>query len=77
MRISIQNLRLRFRQGVETLYCITFDVQSGEFVGLVGPSCCGKSTALNAMASLISPDEGRSEIMLSVAVVICCLWNQP
>ena len=35
--------------------CIDFDVQPGEFLGIVGESGCGKSTLLFAIAQLLSP----------------------
>jgi NitT/TauT family transport system ATP-binding protein len=57
MKISIQNLGLRFHGGAETLHDVSFEVRSGEFVALVGPSGCGKSTALNVIASLLSEEE--------------------
>jgi peptide/nickel transport system ATP-binding protein len=34
---------------------VSFDVQAGEFVGVVGESGCGKSTMLFAIARLLSP----------------------
>src|SRR5579862_1052591 len=59
MRISIEGLGLRFRQGAEVLRDVNFEVRSGEFVALVGPSGCGKSTTLNLIASLISNEEAE------------------
>jgi len=57
MKISVEGLSLRFSQGVEVLTDVSFEVESGEFVTIVGPSGCGKSTVLNAIASLIGPEE--------------------
>lgn len=57
MNISVQAMGVRFRQGVEALRDASFEVASGEFVTLLGPSGCGKSTVLNAIASLIAPEE--------------------
>jgi NitT/TauT family transport system ATP-binding protein len=59
MNISVQGMGVRFRQGVEALQDVSFEVKSGEFIAIVGPSGCGKSTALNAIASLIEPEEAE------------------
>jgi NitT/TauT family transport system ATP-binding protein len=39
---------------------VTFDVQQGEFVCLLGPSACGKTTILNILAGLDEPTSGRA-----------------
>jgi len=38
---------------------ISFDVNKGEFIGIVGPSGCGKTTILSLIAGLIQPTSGR------------------
>jgi phospholipid/cholesterol/gamma-HCH transport system ATP-binding protein len=38
---------------------VTFDLNSGEIVGLVGPSGGGKSVLLKLMGSIIQPDSGE------------------
>lgn len=38
---------------------ISFDIQEGEFVGIMGPSGAGKSTLLNLLATIDSPTEGE------------------
>lgn len=38
---------------------ISFDIQEGEFVGIMGPSGAGKSTLLNMLATIDSPTEGK------------------
>ena len=41
---------------------ITFKIPRGEFVSIVGPTGCGKSTVLNLAAGLILPDHGQVAI---------------
>ena len=55
--ISISGLTKAFgeRQVIKDL---NLDVESGEIVGLVGPSGIGKSTLLNIIAGLLMPDSG-------------------
>jgi len=38
-------------------------VDDGEFVSIVGPTGCGKTTLLNAAAGLIAPSAGRVDIL--------------
>ncbi|WP_035172277.1 ABC transporter ATP-binding protein [Caldanaerobius polysaccharolyticus] len=37
---------------------VTFEVDEGEFVGVIGPSGCGKSTLLSIIAGLLKPSKG-------------------
>jgi len=51
--ITIEDVSIRFRRGVEVVTHVDLEVPSGEFVTIVGPSGCGKSTLLNAVAGLL------------------------
>jgi putative ABC transport system ATP-binding protein len=59
--IAAQNLRKTYHVGkveVEALRDISFDVQRGEFVSVVGPSGSGKSTLFYLLGGLTHPDGG-------------------
>jgi zinc transport system ATP-binding protein len=41
-------------QGVEALSRISFDIQSGDYIGIVGPNGSGKTTLVKALLGLVS-----------------------
>src|SRR5881296_3903101 len=41
---------------------LSFDVASGEIVGLIGPNGAGKTTTLRALAGILRPTSGRLRI---------------
>ena len=47
------------RNRIEVLKGISFDIEEGEIVGLVGESGCGKSTLAKAILGLVKPDSGE------------------
>ena len=56
--ISVQHIKKSFSDGVQVLKDISFDVEQGEILGIIGPSGSGKSTMLRCIAQLESVDDG-------------------
>ncbi|MBQ4378867.1 MAG: amino acid ABC transporter ATP-binding protein [Treponema sp.] len=56
--ISVKNIKKSFSDGVQVLKDISFDVEQGEILGIIGPSGSGKSTMLRCIAQLESVDDG-------------------
>lgn len=59
MTLSIENLRAGYGK-TEILKSVSIPrIESGAFVGLIGPNAAGKSTLFKTMAGLITPTAGR------------------
>ena len=56
--ISVQHIKKSFSDGVQVLKDISFDVEQGEILGIIGPSGSGKSTMLRCIAQLETIDDG-------------------
>jgi len=50
------------RRQVQALSNVTFDIEEGEQVGILGESGCGKSTLISLALRLYDPDQGLIEI---------------
>ena len=60
--IEIQNIKRNFQVGVETVHAlrgVSFNINEGEFVTIMGTSGSGKSTLLNILGCLDTPTSGE------------------
>lgn len=60
--LEIQNIKREFRMGTETVRAlkgVSFNVNAGEFVTIMGSSGSGKTTLLNILGCLDKPTEGH------------------
>ncbi len=55
--LSVRDLHVRFGDAAEAVRGVSFDLQRGETLALVGESGCGKSTSARAIMHL-SPFTG-------------------
>ncbi len=67
--LSVRDLVVRFETAeggeITVLNGVTFDVQRGETIVIMGGSGCGKSTLLNCLIGEIEPDDGSIVYHLS------------
>ena len=57
-KVRVENLTKNFGD-LKVLNDISFQVKQGEFICLVGPTGCGKTTFLNLLVKLIDPTSGQ------------------
>src|SRR5918994_6122424 len=60
--ISMENIWKTYQMGVEELHAlrdVSFEVQKGEYLAIIGPSGSGKSTLMNLIGCLDSPSKGQ------------------
>lgn len=57
--LRVENLTKTFPDGTEAVRNVSFTVQDGEFLAIIGLSGSGKSTLLRCINRLIDPTEGR------------------
>jgi putative ABC transport system ATP-binding protein len=60
--ISMRNIWKTYQMGTEELHAlrdVSFEVQKGEYLAIIGPSGSGKSTLMNLIGCLDSPTKGQ------------------
>jgi iron(III) transport system ATP-binding protein len=68
--LSVKNISKKY-DGTTAVADVSFDVERGEFFGLLGPSGCGKTTTLRMIAGLEKPDSG------TISFAEADITNQP
>lgn len=63
---SIKQSLLRFKKSraerFQAVKSVSFDVEQGKILGIIGKNGSGKSTMLNALAGIFAPDEGTIDL---------------
>ena len=59
--LKVEGLRKEFG-GLVAVNDVSFEIGEGEFVGLIGPNGCGKSTTFNCISGLLNQTRGSVEM---------------
>ena len=81
--LNVMGLRKMFG-GLVAVDDVSFKVEEGEFVGLIGPNGCGKSTTFNCISGLLEKTAGTVEVfgedvteMRPDQIQNCLLYTSP
>lgn len=77
--LKVENITKRLPDGKILLDGISFEVEHGEFVGILGPSGAGKSLTMRCVLGLTSPDSGSvklSGVGMPAVEVTCCTGRE-
>jgi branched-chain amino acid transport system ATP-binding protein len=59
--LQVHNIRKSFG-GITAVDGVSFDVEEGEILGLIGPNGCGKSTLFNCILGQLTPSDGEVKV---------------
>ena len=57
-KVEVRNLTKNFGE-LKVLNDISFNIKKGEFICVVGPTGCGKTTFLNLLTRILQPSSGN------------------
>ena len=57
--LSVEDLRFQYRSGPEILKGVSFTLEKGKFLAILGNNGAGKSTMLKCLNRIISPKRGK------------------
>ena len=57
--LSVENLTYHYKGGPAVLKDVTFNVNAGEFLAILGNNGVGKSTMLKCFNKILTPDDGK------------------
>lgn len=60
--IEISDLKKIYKNGVQALKGISFEVEEGDFIALLGPNGAGKSTTIGIISSLVNKSAGQVKV---------------
>src|SRR5262245_66526240 len=55
--LAVRDVTMRFG-GIVALDSVSFEMRTGQIVGLIGPNGAGKTTLFNCVSRLYTPDKG-------------------
>ena len=60
--IELTNVKMRYRTGVNALNNVNLKIEAGEFVYIIGPTGCGKTTLIKLLDGELVPTSGTVKV---------------
>ena len=60
--IELTNVKMRYRTGVNALNNVNLKIEAGEFVYIIGPTGCGKTTLIKLLDGELIPTSGTVKV---------------